>query len=304
MSKEHIVMRLRELVSVNFQWAPMPLDDQSYKVDFPSREDLARLLQFGMSKVPNSSCVLEFEAWSNKEPEGVPLAQLWVRCLGAPSAALDDFLVTCSLGSLVGKTEKVDMPFTRAHGVARLLISVVGIEHIPDVDRWSYAEKSYDLEILIEENAHFQELGEHMDMDSEDRHRVDGSQDNKKDLPDDHEKEPKRSQKSPSVLHGKQPSASTPAPVDGLNFGSFGSLSAPSRLQGGNGLLQLKEQVLPSSTRAVPPVQRPDVLLVAPGSPSDSVVSLSILATPSMSRVPWAARTLVVLGSTPAVADA
>lgn len=43
------------------------------------------------------------------------------------------------------------MPYTRMHGVARILVGVVKAEYIPDFVPWSYDGVSYDLDVEVEE---------------------------------------------------------------------------------------------------------------------------------------------------------
>ena len=68
MTADQVVQQLRELVSASFRWDPIAVADNVFKVVFPSKEDLARLLKFGMCRVPSTCCILEFDSWRSDEP--------------------------------------------------------------------------------------------------------------------------------------------------------------------------------------------------------------------------------------------
>ena len=72
-SEAQTLKRLRELAPGDFQWELIRLEDNSYKVEFPSAEDLERLLSFGLCRVPGTECILEFLEWKKVEPQGKPL---------------------------------------------------------------------------------------------------------------------------------------------------------------------------------------------------------------------------------------
>ena len=127
-----VVSQLQRLVPVDqFHWEVDQVEHNVFKVPFPSKSELDRLAIFGACKVPNSKCEITVVPWvTNIKPmELLPIK--WIRVSGIPRKWIGDFLSLWSLGSLFGKTMKVDMKFTRKHGTLRILVGCVDFTLIP-----------------------------------------------------------------------------------------------------------------------------------------------------------------------------
>ena len=68
-TEAQIIRRLQELAPGDFQWELVRLEANVFKVDFPSVEDLQKLLSFGLCRVPGTTCIWSFTSgrrWSLK----------------------------------------------------------------------------------------------------------------------------------------------------------------------------------------------------------------------------------------------
>ena len=188
---------------------------------------MERLLSFGMCRVPGTECILEFLEWKKVEPQGKPLTQIWLRFSGVPSKLIRDVRVAASLGILVGRPERVDMPFTRANGVARVLVSVLDIEFVPDVVKWTHKGLVYNIDTEFEDSEFFAEALAGMDVDRHDKN--DGSGNSEERQGDDGHELPRGPVADPQTP-GNGAAPSTIVPMSTLRFGSFPAASAPPRL--------------------------------------------------------------------------
>ena len=158
------------------------------------------------------------------EPQGAPLTQAWLRFSGAPSKPLQDARVVASLGILIGKPERVDMAFTRAHGIARVLVSILNTDFVPEVVKWAYRGRIYSLVIEFEDESLLAADAHGSDVDM---HEGDGSAGAKDPPADDSGRQQSNGpgSKSATTEGGAAPPSSVPTTT--LRFGSFEPASAP-----------------------------------------------------------------------------
>ena len=132
---------------------------------------------------------------------------------------------------LVGKTEEVDMAFTRAHGVARLLVGVLDIDFVPDMVYLFYRGEVFPLEIEFEDVELFADVGSGADMDM---HEGDGDAGAREDPTDEAGRERANGPSPVAQLPGDGSGVESPSapavPMNTLRFGSFEPASAPPRL--------------------------------------------------------------------------
>jgi hypothetical protein len=114
-----------------YQWDVQQMEDNVFRVNFPSRSDLVKAQHFGKFCVPKSQITLSFDFW-RKDVEPVWTAEeVWVRVHGFPPFALDEIVALWAFGDIFGETTDIDIPYTRANNVLRICISCLDPALIP-----------------------------------------------------------------------------------------------------------------------------------------------------------------------------
>ncbi|KAM0901614.1 hypothetical protein ACQ4PT_019866 [Festuca glaucescens] len=146
-----IVTQLQRLVPVDdFHWDVRLTEDNSFRVLFPSKEELERLKVFGNFHVPNSACKMTVDIWGARLEPLYLLPEVWVRVHGLPSRPRGDYLALWAIGDWFGKTLEVGMPFTRQHGVVRLRLGCMDYTKIPESKHMPVKDGFYDLRFEVE----------------------------------------------------------------------------------------------------------------------------------------------------------
>jgi hypothetical protein len=146
-----IIAQLRRLVPVeNFSWECRQVGHNVFKITFPDREEIEGLARFGTFHVLNSSIQLNFEQCvSSMEPTS-KLPEIWILMSGIRQRRIGDFLAMWSLGTLFGKTLKVNMKYTREKGVLRILVGCLDFRRIPAKERIFIADGFYDISFEVQ----------------------------------------------------------------------------------------------------------------------------------------------------------
>ncbi|KAM0911789.1 hypothetical protein ACQ4PT_013217 [Festuca glaucescens] len=118
------------IIPGNHQWDLTPTDDGAFKALFPSKANLVRMTKIINVPVPGTNMFLKFEEWSAADLDRFYITPVWVRVHGVCYKERCDYLLLFGVGSLIGKTKEVDIVFTRAHRMVRMLVEVTRVEHI------------------------------------------------------------------------------------------------------------------------------------------------------------------------------
>jgi hypothetical protein len=137
-----------------YQWEVQQVEDNVFKVNFPSKVELVRVQHFGRFHVPESTIILSFDFWKKEvEPVWAP-EDVWVRVHGLPPVALDDYLALWALGDVFGKTKEVDIAFTPQYNVLRMLITCLDTALIPDTWDLKIKNEFFRLRFEVEGGKH------------------------------------------------------------------------------------------------------------------------------------------------------
>jgi hypothetical protein len=150
LSSHQVVKELSFLVPGKHQWDITMVEDNIFKVVYPTKADCARLRKINDIKVDDSGCKLYFEDWISQEVETWRFRKVWLRIYGCPQDLRDDYLGLFGVGSLFGKTEEVDMAFTREHDVVRLRILCINVDAIPDRTDHSFDGEGFVIRVEVE----------------------------------------------------------------------------------------------------------------------------------------------------------
>lgn len=131
-SLENVNRELDRLLPGSAPWKVEQVSASSYRTTFPSASELQRMVEWGPVRAKSQKAVLEFIA-STSMAEGrvkARLTDVWVQFDGLP-AQLCTYQHIWGVGSTLGVTVEVDMPFFRKHGICRMLVAVIDPEAIP-----------------------------------------------------------------------------------------------------------------------------------------------------------------------------
>jgi hypothetical protein len=132
LSVDEVITQLQWFVPDDlYEWEVQEVETNVLRVNFPSKLDLVRVQRFGRYNIPDSDISISFDFWKKEvEPVWAP-EDIWVRVHKLPPFALDDFLAMWALGDVFGKTKDIDIVFTRANNVLRMLITCLDPSLIP-----------------------------------------------------------------------------------------------------------------------------------------------------------------------------
>jgi hypothetical protein len=156
-------------------------------VNYPTKADFMRVRKIKKIDVEETGSRMFFEDWCPKEIKKWGLYDVWVRIKGCPDQLCRDYLALFVVGSLIGKTEEIDMKYTRENGVVRARVSCLNPAEIPQSVSHYYDGEGYNIHFVIEsvdgvsiqeENQEDNERPRDQEKKGDDTHSNDESENN------------------------------------------------------------------------------------------------------------------------------
>jgi hypothetical protein len=144
-----VIAELEGLIPGKWKWEVEEVGNNAFKTTFPSKGELQRMIGWGavQSKFNNAKMVIQERG--SKDRAKFTMPKIWLQFTGLPEE-LRDFLVIWAVGSILGITKDVGMPFTRAHEIARLQVAVLDPDLIPETADVVIGEDVYELQFKVE----------------------------------------------------------------------------------------------------------------------------------------------------------
>ena len=144
-------------------WEVKALGENTFTTNFPSTDELERMVRVGTVVAKCTVAKMDFETKSNPNVFKYEIPKVWVQFRGLPDDLLE-FPIVWAVGSILGVTRKVDMKFVKAHEMGRIQVAVLDPGLVPDLVDIVIGDFVYELQFRVE-NSDSESSPRPIDMD-------------------------------------------------------------------------------------------------------------------------------------------
>jgi hypothetical protein len=137
------------LVLAKMAWAVEEIDQNKFKIVFPSKGEVKRMIEWGMVHTKDKKAAMIIEELEGGGDVKQVMRKVWVQMSMLPSE-LRDFLTIWAMGTILGVTKDVDMVFTRQYNRARMQVLVLDPALIPTSVDVVIGDNGYELHFKVE----------------------------------------------------------------------------------------------------------------------------------------------------------
>ncbi|WVZ68254.1 hypothetical protein U9M48_017214 [Paspalum notatum var. saurae] len=150
LSAEVLQQELSRISRSDWTWEAIPHGNDAFLVNFPSVDDLKRMVDIDYS-LKNHKVTITVSEWSADGPVDpiYQLEEVWIHVTGIPHA-WRHYLVFWALGSVVGFTEDVDMHTYRHKGIVRIKVGIMNKELLPITTDVVFGKLGYNITFSLE----------------------------------------------------------------------------------------------------------------------------------------------------------